>query len=87
MKPSLIYANAREGVLMLDDLLFTLEEARKALPADAHPVHAVRLYLVERMVKRALEQEPEYWRGAMVQAEQIADEAVMRRLREGKSDA
>ena len=72
---------------MTDDLLFTLEIARKSLPSDAHPVHLARLYLVERMVKRALMQEPDYWRDALVEAEQLADEAVMRRLQGGQTNA
>lgn len=65
---------------MLDELLFTLEIARESLPDDAHPVHKTRLYLIERMVKRALEREPEYWRASFDQAEQIADAAVLRQL-------
>lgn len=65
---------------MLDELLFTLEAARRSLPDDAHPVHKARLYLIERMVKRALEREPEYWRASFDQAEQLADAAVLRRL-------
>jgi hypothetical protein len=65
---------------MLDDLIFTLEVARKSLPADADPVHAARLSLIERMVKRALEIEPDYWRGAQDEAEHQADDTAMRRL-------
>jgi hypothetical protein len=66
---------------MIDELLFTLEIARKWLPSDAHPVHTARLYLVERMVKRALETELDYWRAAFDQAERLADTAVMNRKR------
>ena len=66
---------------MLDDLLFTLAIARKSLPSDADPVHAARLSLIERMVRRALEIEPDYWRGAQDEAEHRADDAAMRRLR------
>jgi hypothetical protein len=43
---------------MLDELLFTLKIARQELPADAHAVHAVRLFLIEQIVQRAVEQNP-----------------------------
>ena len=68
---------------MLDDLLFTLKIARQELPADAHSAHAVRLFVIERIIRRAWEQEPEYWRGALANAEQIADEMELRRLQGG----
>jgi hypothetical protein len=54
---------------MLDDLLFTLKITREELPTDAHSVHTVRLFLIERIIRRALEQEPEYWRNALANAE------------------
>ncbi len=73
------------GRSMIDELLFTLQMARESLPSDAHAVHAVRLFLIEHIVRRALEQEPEYWRGVMVDAEKFADDAVLRRLQEGES--
>jgi hypothetical protein len=71
---------------MIDELLFTLKIAREALPSDAHAVHAVRLYLIERMIRRVLEQEPEYWRESFDQAEQIGDSIALGRLERGKSD-
>jgi hypothetical protein len=67
---------------MLEGLRRTLDIARKSLPADAHPVHAARLHLVEQMVKRALEQEPDYWRESIAQVEQRADEMATRYLTE-----
>jgi len=71
---------------MIDELLFTLKIAREALPSDAHAIHAVRLYLIERMIRRALEQEPEYWRESFNQAEQIGDRIALGRLEGAKSD-
>lgn len=65
---------------MIDELLFTLAIARQSLPEDAHPIHKARMLLVERIVKRAIESEPAYWRESFEQAEQIADDVVMRRL-------
>ena len=67
---------------MIDGLLRTLEIARKSLPADAHPIHAARLSLIERMVTRALTTEPEYWRKSIAQIEQHADETAMHYLTE-----
>jgi hypothetical protein len=71
---------------MLDDLLFTLEVARKSLPNDVDPVHFERLDTIERMVKRALEQEQDYWRSAMEQAEQLGDDKAMHRLQASEGD-
>jgi hypothetical protein len=65
---------------MLDDLLFTLKITREELPTDAHSVHTVRLFLIERIIRPALEQEPEYWRNALANAEQIAGEMELRRM-------
>jgi hypothetical protein len=39
----------------LDELLFTLEICRRALPWDAHPEHYDRLRRSEGMVARSLE--------------------------------
>jgi len=71
---------------MIDELLFTLKIAREALPSDAHAVHAVRMYLIERMIRRVLEQEPEYWRESFDQAEQIGDGIALGQLERGQSD-
>ena len=65
---------------MLDDLLFTLKIARQELPADAHSVHTLRLFLIERIIRRAFEQDSEYWRAALADAEQIADDIELRRI-------
>jgi hypothetical protein len=40
---------------MTDDLLFSLKMARQSLPSDTHHIHAARLYLIERIVARALD--------------------------------
>lgn len=39
----------------LDELLFTLEICRRALPWDAHPEHFDRLRRIEGMVRWSLE--------------------------------
>lgn len=39
----------------LEELLFTLEICRRALPWDAHPEHYDRLRRIEGMVARSLE--------------------------------
>jgi hypothetical protein len=70
---------------MIDELLFTLRIARESLPSEAHRVNAVRLFLIEHIVRRALEQEPEYWRNLMADADKIADDAALRRLEGDKS--
>jgi hypothetical protein len=69
---------------MIDDLLFSLKIAREALPADAHHIHAARLYLVEQIVKRALEAEPEHWRDSLANVEQLSDEANPRQPKSGE---
>jgi len=71
---------------MIDDLLFTLKIAREALPSDAHAIHAVRLYLIERMIRRVMEQESEYWREAFNHAEQIGHSIALGRLEGDKTD-
>jgi hypothetical protein len=40
----------------LEELLFTLEICRRALPWDAHPEHYDRLRRIESMVRWSLEQ-------------------------------
>lgn len=40
----------------LEELLFTLEICRRALPWDAHPEHYDRLRRIEGMVRWSLEQ-------------------------------
>lgn len=40
---------------MLDDLLFTLDIARKSLPSDADPIHFARLDTIAGIVRRALD--------------------------------
>ena len=37
--------------LELLDLLYTLEICKKNLPADAHPIHYIRLEKLERLLK------------------------------------
>jgi hypothetical protein len=56
----------------MENILFTLEIARKSLPAEAHPIHYARLQLVERMVRSCY---TECWDRLAAEAEQIADEA------------
>lgn len=68
---------------MIDELLFSLKIARQSLPADAHHIHAARLYLVEHIVKRALDTEPDYWRGALADVERLSDETNPRQPRSG----
>jgi hypothetical protein len=70
---------------MLDELLFTLETARKCLPSDADPAHVERLNLIERIVKRALEQEPDYWRNALQRVDDITSDAAIERLEGDKT--
>ena len=69
---------------MIDDLLFSLKIAREALPDDAHHIHAARLFLVEQIVKRALEAEAEYWRDALANVERLSDEANPRQPKSGE---
>jgi len=70
---------------MIDDLLFSLKIARQSFPNDTHPIHAARLYLVEQIVKRALEAEPERWREALVSVEQLSDETNPRQPKGGQT--
>jgi hypothetical protein len=56
----------------LDDLVQTLQLARAAFDRSAHPIHIARLKLVERMVQRCAEHEPEYWREALAKIAQDA---------------
>ena len=70
---------------MIDDLLFSLKIAREALPDDAHHIHAARLYLIDQIVKRALETEPEYWRDALLSVERLSDETNPRQPKSGQT--
>jgi hypothetical protein len=69
---------------MIDDLLFSLKIARQSLPSDTHHIHAARLYLIERIVARALDVEPEYWRDALASVEQLSDETNPRQPKSGQ---
>jgi hypothetical protein len=69
---------------MIDDLLFSLKIARQSLANDAHPIHAARLYLIEQIVKRALEIEPEHWRDALLSVERLSDETNPRQPKGGQ---
>jgi hypothetical protein len=69
---------------MIDDLLFSLKIARQSLPNDTHPIHAARLYLIEQIVKRALETEPEHWRDALLSVERLSDETNPRQPKGGQ---
>jgi hypothetical protein len=69
---------------MIDDLLFSLKIARQSLPSDTHAIHAARLFLIEQIVKRALEAEPEHWRNALISVERLSDETNPRQPRGGQ---
>lgn len=45
----------RDPQVDLEELLFTLEICRRALPWDAHPEHVERLRRIEGMVRWSLE--------------------------------
>jgi hypothetical protein len=69
---------------MIDDLMFSLKIARQSLPNDTHPIHAARLYLIEQIVKRALEAEPDHWRDALASVEQLSVETNPRQPKGGQ---
>jgi hypothetical protein len=69
---------------MIDDLLFSLKIARQSLRNDMHPIHAARLYLIEQIVKRVLETEPEHWRDALASVERLFDETNPRQPKGGQ---
>ena len=54
----------------LDNLVQTLQLARSAFDQSAHPIHMARMKLIERMVRRCIEHEPEYWRETLAKIEQ-----------------
>jgi hypothetical protein len=48
-------SRTRDPQVALEELLFTLEICRRALPWDAHPEHYDRLRRIEGMVRWSLE--------------------------------
>jgi hypothetical protein len=64
-----------------DDLLFTLQICRQELPENTHPVHLVRLQVIERLIKRACEKEPQYWADTLARGERVVDQVQAQRDR------
>lgn len=46
----------RDPAAELEELLFTLEICRRALPWDAHPAHGERLRRIEQLIRGSVEQ-------------------------------
>jgi len=62
-------------------LLATLAIARQELPKDTHPIHLVRLQVIERLILRAIEREPELWADTLARGERVVDQALAQRER------
>jgi hypothetical protein len=56
-------------------LLEALALCRQELPPDAHPIYLVRIQIIERLIKHAVEREPQFWTDTLsnlTEAEMIA---------------
>ena len=64
-----------------NDLLITLQICRQELPEDTHPIHLVRLQVIERLIKRAVEREPQLWADTLARGERVVDTVAAQRER------
>ena len=60
-------------------LLITLAICRQELPKDVHPIHLVRLQVIERLIKYAVEREPDLWAVTLVRGERVVDQVQAQR--------
>lgn len=60
-------------------LLNTLACCRQALPKDTHPIHLVRIQVIERLIKHAVEREPQFWADTLARGEYTVDQALAQR--------
>lgn len=65
-----------------DDLLLTLQICRQELPPDTHPVHLVRIQVIERVIRRAVEREPQLWEETLARGERVVDQVQTQRDRQ-----
>jgi hypothetical protein len=62
-------------------LLDTLTICRDALPKDTHPIWLIRLQVLERLVKHAVEREPQFWTDTLARGERVVDQVQAQRRR------
>lgn len=58
-------------------LLEALELCRQQL--DTHPIYTVRLQVIERLIKHAIEREPQFWADVLSRGERVADQVAAQR--------
>ncbi len=63
----------------IDALLATLAICRQELPKDVHPIYLVRLQVIERIIRRACEHEPQFWADTLARGERVVDQALAQR--------
>jgi hypothetical protein len=62
-------------------LLEALALCKEQLPRDTHPIWTARLQVIERLIMRAVEREPDLWADTLARAERIADHILAQRPR------
>lgn len=64
-------------------LIDTLLMCRQELPKDTHPIYLVRLQVIERLIKHAVEKEPGLWEATLARGERVVDQALDQRQQRG----
>jgi hypothetical protein len=62
-------------------LLDTLAICRQELPKDTHPIHLIRIQVIERLIKHAVEREPQLWASTLARGERVVDQVQAQRRR------
>jgi hypothetical protein len=62
-------------------LLEALALCKEQLPRNTHPIWTARLQVIERLITRAVEREPDLWADTLARAERIADQILAQRQR------
>lgn len=62
-----------------DALIEALAVCREALPKDTHPIWLIRLQVIERIIRRACEREPQLWADTLARGERVVDQVEAQR--------
>ena len=60
-------------------LLEALALCREQLPPDTHPIYLIRIQIIERLIKHAVEREPQAWTDIFARGERVADQVLAQR--------
>jgi hypothetical protein len=60
-------------------LIDTLLVCRQELPKDTHPIHLLRIQVIERLIRHAVEKEPGLWEATLARGERVVDQIQAQR--------